>query len=110
MLTTLIDVLVNPLLEAAGVITPKRLVHTRIHRKGYDVSQQLSKPSVLPVAPDSFPKIKLFFDGVDYVIERATHSVLNSKILLLVLLGLFILACELIRFAIFILKGHSGPN
>ena len=54
----------------------------------------------------SFPKISLFFDGVDYIIERITQSVLSSKMLLVVLLALFLFACELIRFAIFVLKGH----
>lgn len=54
----------------------------------------------------SFPKIALFFDGVDYIIERITQSVLSSKMLLVVLLALFLFACELIRFAIFVLKGH----
>lgn len=54
----------------------------------------------------SFPRIALFFDRVDYVIERITHSVLNSKVLLVVLLGLFVLVCEMVRFALFIWTGH----
>ena len=54
----------------------------------------------------SFPKIALFFDGVDYIIERTTQSVLSSKILLVVLTALFLFTCELIRFAVFVLKGH----
>lgn len=53
-----------------------------------------------------FPRIKLFFDAVDFVIDRATHSILNSKILLLVLLGLFVLICELVRFGVFIVVGR----
>lgn len=45
-----------------------------------------------------FPRIKSFFDCVDYVIERATHSVLNSKLLFIVLLGFFILVLEVYLF------------
>ena len=70
------------------------------------LSRQISTPSTLPAYRDTFPKITLFFDGVDYVIERLTHSILNSKILLLVLLGLFILGLEMGRFARFIWMGH----
>jgi len=70
------------------------------------LSQEISKPSTLPAQQDTFPKITRFFDGVDYVIERLTHSVLHSKILLLVLLALFILALEMARFVRFIWIGH----
>jgi uncharacterized membrane protein YidH (DUF202 family) len=70
------------------------------------LSQEISKLSTLPVQRDTFPKIALFFDGVDYIIERLTHSILTSKILLIVLLGLYLLGLEMVRFARFIWSGH----
>ena len=70
------------------------------------MSQEISKPSTLPAQRDTFPKITFVLDGVDYVVNRLTHYLLNAKILLLVLLGLFILVCEMVRFARFIWAGH----
>jgi hypothetical protein len=70
------------------------------------MAQEISAPSTSSIKQNSFPRIAVFFDGLDYVIERLTHSVLNSKMLLLVLLGLFLLTLEMVRFAIFILAGH----
>jgi hypothetical protein len=78
----------------------------RFKAKDMQMVQQISTSSIQPTGRNSFPRIELFFDGVDYVIERLTHSVLNSKILLIVLLGLFVLALEMVRFAKFIWMGH----
>jgi hypothetical protein len=74
--------------------------------KDMQMVQQISTSSIQPTRQNSFPRIEVFFDGVDYVIERITHSVLNSKILLLVLLGLFVLALEMVRFGKFIWMAH----
>lgn len=64
-----------------------------------------------------FPKITAFFDGTEYIFERTVQLLkrifqltiellVESKILVLVIVGLIILVIELYRFIQFLLVPH----
>lgn len=55
------------------------------------MSQQISKPTILPVELDSFPKTTAFFDWLDYVVQRGKRVAWDAKELIVALLVLLLL-------------------
>ena len=66
----------------------------------------------------AFPKITAFFDGADYILVRsflllkhlvqlAVEFIIESKLLILVVVGLIILIIDLKRFITFLLGPHQ---
>jgi hypothetical protein len=76
--------------------------------RGYVLSQQLSKPSIVPELRESFPKTALAFDWLKYVIQRIEELVWASKYLIFGTAFLLFLIYELAHFAMFLLKNWSG--
>jgi hypothetical protein len=68
------------------------------------LSQEISKPSILPALRESFPKTATFFDWWLYVVQRTDEVLWASKYLLFGTGFLLFLIYELAHFAKFLLK------
>jgi hypothetical protein len=72
------------------------------------VSQQISKPTILPVQRDSFPKTTAFFDWGHYVVQRTEGLVWESKRLIFGTAFMLFLIYELAHFAKFLIQNWKG--
>jgi len=72
------------------------------------VSQQISKPTILPELRDSFPKTAKFFDWLGYVVQRTEEFIWASKYLIFAVGFLLFLIYELAHFAKYLLKNWGG--
>jgi hypothetical protein len=76
--------------------------------KGYVLSQQISKRTILPELRDSFPRTAKLFDWLNYVVHRTEEFILASKRLIFGTGFLLFLIYELAHFAAFLLKNWTG--
>ena len=72
------------------------------------MSSRISKTSVLHVQGDSFPKTRIFFDWLLYVINRVEEVVWAGKYLIFGCAFLLFLIYELAHFAKFLLRNWHG--
>jgi hypothetical protein len=72
------------------------------------LSQQISKPTTLPVNRESFPKTTAFFDWWLYVIKRMEEIVWAGKYLIFGSAFVLFLIYELAHFAKFLMHNWHG--
>jgi hypothetical protein len=72
------------------------------------LSQQISKPTILPVQRDSFPKTTAFFDWLHYVVQRIEGLVWESKRLIFGLGFALFLIYELAHFGKYLVERWGG--
>lgn len=71
------------------------------------VSEQLSKPSILPDLRETFPRTAKFFDWLGYVVRRTEELIWACKYLIFGGGFLLFLIYELAHFAKYLLKNWN---
>jgi hypothetical protein len=81
------------------------MIHEIKFESRVSVAQRIESTSLVPTnTSGDFPRIRGFFDGLDYTIDRSTQSLMKAKYVFLALLVLVLSVVEMIRIAVIILS------